>query len=78
MELSVKNNMSKNREDEKRICHYVTQLFMELLKNNGPLWRNQTISLCMDYLKNARIFMGKHGDVRLILMLLSITDITLW
>ena len=55
-----------------------TQLFMELLKNNGPLWRNQTISLCMDYLKNARIFMGKHGDVRLILMLLSITDITLW
>ena len=47
-----------------------TQLFMELLKNNGPLWRNQTISLCMDYLKNARIFMGKHGDIRLILMLL--------
>ena len=22
MELSVKNNMSKNRKDEKRICHY--------------------------------------------------------
>ena len=41
-------------------------------ENNGPLWRNQTISLCMEVEKCEYFSLGKHGDIRLILMLLNI------